>query len=51
MDCLHPQVKACTPEIRTSAIDWAQLNRLLPEDGDSVSSPKRRLLNRKQDDG
>jgi hypothetical protein len=33
----------------TSSIDWAQLSRLLSEEGDRVQSPKR-FLNKKQDD-
>jgi hypothetical protein len=28
-------------EIETSSVDWAQLNRLLPKDGDRIQSPKR----------
>jgi hypothetical protein len=28
-------------EIGTGSIDWAQLSRLLPEDGDRVQSTKR----------
>jgi hypothetical protein len=28
------------PEIGTSSADWAQLSRLLPEDGGRVQSPK-----------
>jgi hypothetical protein len=28
-------------EIETSSVQWAQLSRLLPEDGDRVQSPKR----------
>jgi hypothetical protein len=32
-------------EIETSAINWAQLSRLLPEDGDRIHSPKRHVLN------
>jgi hypothetical protein len=28
------------PEIRSSSIDWAQLSRLLPDDGGRVRSPK-----------
>jgi hypothetical protein len=38
-------------EIGTSSIDWAQLSRLLPEDGDRIQSPKRLVLNKKQEDG
>jgi hypothetical protein len=34
-------------EISTSSIDWAELNRLLPEDGDRIQSPKRCILNKK----
>jgi hypothetical protein len=29
------------PEIETSSVDWAQLSRLLSEDGDRIQSPKR----------
>jgi hypothetical protein len=29
------------PEIGNSSFDWAQLSRLLPEDGDRAQSPKR----------
>jgi hypothetical protein len=29
------------PEIETSSVDWAQLSRFLPEDGDRIQSPKR----------
>jgi hypothetical protein len=36
------------PEIGTSSIDWAQLSRLLPEDGDKTQSPKRFVFNKKQ---
>jgi hypothetical protein len=32
---------ASSPEIETSSFDWAQLSRLLPEDGDRIQSPKR----------
>jgi hypothetical protein len=32
--------KSC-PETGISYIDWAQLSRLLPEDGDRIRSPKR----------
>jgi hypothetical protein len=39
--CLHP-------EIGTSSIDWAQLSRFLPEDGDRIQSPKRLVLKNKQ---
>jgi hypothetical protein len=28
-------------DIGTSSFDWAQLSRLLPEDGDRTQSPKR----------
>jgi hypothetical protein len=35
------------PEIGTSTIDWAHL-RVLPEDGDTIQSPKRRVLKHKQ---
>jgi hypothetical protein len=28
-------------EIGISSIDWAQLSRFLPEDGDGIQSPKR----------
>jgi hypothetical protein len=28
-------------QIETESIDWAQLSRLLPEDGEKVQSPKR----------
>jgi hypothetical protein len=38
--CVRPQRKV-VPEIGASSIDWAQLGRLLPEDGDTVQSPKR----------
>jgi hypothetical protein len=31
----------------TSSIDWAQLSRLLPKDGDRIQSPKRCVLNKK----
>jgi hypothetical protein len=30
-------------EIEISSVDWAQLSRLLPEDGDKIQSPKRRF--------
>jgi hypothetical protein len=40
------------PVIGTSSIDYAQLSRLLPEDGDQIQSPKRCVLNNKiKDDG
>jgi hypothetical protein len=29
------------PEIESSSVDWAQLSRLLPEEGDRIQSPKR----------
>jgi hypothetical protein len=35
-------------EIGTSDIDWAQLRRLLREDGDRIQSPKRCVLIKKQ---
>jgi hypothetical protein len=35
----------------TSSIDCMQLIRLFPEDGDRIQSPKRCVLNRKQDNG
>jgi hypothetical protein len=36
------RLKVCEdgPEIGTRSIDWAQLSRLLPEDGYRVQSPK-----------
>jgi hypothetical protein len=34
------------PEIETSSLDWAQLSRLLPEDGDRIQSPKRCFQNK-----
>jgi hypothetical protein len=37
------------PEIVTSSIDWAKLSRVLPEDGDRIQSPKRRVSKNKQD--
>jgi hypothetical protein len=36
------------PERGTSSIDWAQLSRLLPDDGDRVVPEA--FLNKKQDD-
>jgi hypothetical protein len=39
-----------SPKIGISSIDWAQLSRFLPEDGDIVQSPEHRFLNKKQDD-
>jgi hypothetical protein len=37
--CARPEI--IRQSIRTRYIDWAQLSRLLPEDGDNVQSPKR----------
>jgi hypothetical protein len=37
-------VKTC-PKRGISSIDWVQMGRLLPEDGDIVQSPKRCFLN------
>jgi hypothetical protein len=34
------------PEIKTSSIDWAELSRLLPEDGDRIQSLKLFVLNK-----
>jgi hypothetical protein len=34
----------------TSSTDWAQLSRLLPEDGDRIQSPKRCVLNKQHED-
>jgi hypothetical protein len=36
---IYPKFRG--PEIETSSVDWAQLSRLLPEDGDRIQSPKR----------
>jgi hypothetical protein len=36
------------PGTGTSSIDWVQLSRFLPEDGDRIQSPKRYVLNKKQ---
>jgi hypothetical protein len=33
-------------KIDISSIDWAQLSRVLPEDGDRIQSPKRFVLNK-----
>jgi hypothetical protein len=33
---------------RTSSIDWTQLSRLLPEDGDRIQSPKHCVLRKKK---
>jgi hypothetical protein len=35
---------------RSSSVDWAKLSRFLPESGDKIQSPKRHVLNKKQDD-
>jgi hypothetical protein len=40
--CIYPS--SC-PEIEIRCVDWAQMSRLLPEDGDRIRSPKRRVLN------
>jgi hypothetical protein len=37
------------PKIGISSIDWAQLSRFLPEDGDRIQSPKHCILKYKQD--
>jgi hypothetical protein len=37
-------------EIGTSSIDWTQLSRFLPEDGDTIQFPKRCVLKCKQED-
>jgi hypothetical protein len=37
----HSKHQIQDPEIVTSSIDWAELNNLLPEDGDRVQSAKR----------
>jgi hypothetical protein len=39
------------PEIGTTPIDWAQLGRLLPEDGDRIQSSKHCVWNEKVDYG
>jgi hypothetical protein len=46
---LHFQGKAYS--IGTSSIDWAQLSRLLPEDGNRIQSLKRFVFNEIQDNG
>jgi hypothetical protein len=33
-------------EIGTSSIDWVQLSRFLPEEGDRIQCPKRCVLNK-----
>jgi hypothetical protein len=40
-----------SPSSTTDSIDWAQLSRFLPEEGDRIQSTKRCVLNKKQDDG
>jgi hypothetical protein len=37
----HDKINYNCPDIRTSAVDWAQLIRLLLEDGGRVQSQKR----------
>jgi hypothetical protein len=44
---IYPVLCWC-PEIGTSSIDWAQLSRLLPEDGDRIQSLIRRVLRKKR---
>jgi hypothetical protein len=42
---IYPVLCWCwCPEIWTSSIDWAQLSKLLPEDGDRIQSPKRCVI-------
>jgi hypothetical protein len=52
---IYPVLLWCwCPEIGTSSIDWAQISRLLFDDGDRIQCPKRpkrRVLNEKHDDG
>jgi hypothetical protein len=43
---LHALCRLWCPEIVTSSIDWVQLCRLLPEDGDGVQPPKYCILNK-----
>jgi hypothetical protein len=38
---------AQSSDIRTSSIDWAQLSKVFPEDGDRIPSPKCCDLNKK----
>jgi hypothetical protein len=39
--------RTASPEIEISSVDWAQLSRLLPEDGDRIQFPKACVLNKK----
>jgi hypothetical protein len=41
LNIIHCPVPISGPEI-----DWAQLSRVLPEDGDRIQSPKRCVLNK-----
>jgi hypothetical protein len=38
-------------EIGTNSVDWAELIRFLPEDGDRIQSTKSCVLNKKKDGG
>jgi hypothetical protein len=49
--CLNSRLWFMLYFIYISYLVWAQLSRLLPEDRDRIQSPKRRVLNKKQDSG
>jgi hypothetical protein len=42
---LVPQTILPPPEIGTSSVNWVQLSRILPENGDRIQSPKCCVLN------
>jgi membrane-associated phospholipid phosphatase len=46
---IYPLLCCCwRSEILTSSVDWAQLSRFLPVDGDRIQSPKRHFKEKKR---